>query len=152
MRISYSPKYLLSRPANAFPCLASSLAISCTVSWIASRLAAFAFNESYFASGSTVLGLYTHLKVLLGAVGYDFAQELCEFSSVLSLFVSGFLVVQANFRITLSVSNSCHCQIHTNLRALALEVCTILEDIFGNAFSNANHCSAAQLMVSCSSV
>ena len=32
----------VSRPANAFPCLASSLAISCTVSWIASRLAAFA--------------------------------------------------------------------------------------------------------------
>ncbi len=26
--IVYSPKYLLSRPANAFPCLASSLAIS----------------------------------------------------------------------------------------------------------------------------
>ena len=25
---NYSPKYLLSRPANAFPCLASSLAIS----------------------------------------------------------------------------------------------------------------------------
>ena len=42
MRLSYSPKYLLSRPANAFPCLASSRAISCTVSWIASRLAAFA--------------------------------------------------------------------------------------------------------------
>ncbi len=38
----YLPKYLLSRPANAFPCLASSLAISCTVSWIASRLAALA--------------------------------------------------------------------------------------------------------------
>ena len=35
------------------------------------------FSQIYFASGSTVLGLYTHLKVLLGAVGYDFAQELC---------------------------------------------------------------------------
>ena len=35
-------KYLLRRPSNALPCLASSLAISCTVSWIASRLAALA--------------------------------------------------------------------------------------------------------------
>ena len=30
-------KYLFNNPSNAFPCLASSRAISCTVSWIASR-------------------------------------------------------------------------------------------------------------------
>lgn len=35
-------KYLLSNPANAFPCLASSLHISCTVSWIASYPNSFA--------------------------------------------------------------------------------------------------------------
>ena len=35
-------KYLFNNPSKALPCLASSLAISCTVSWIASRLAAFA--------------------------------------------------------------------------------------------------------------
>ena len=39
---SYALKYLFNKPSKAFPCLASSLAISCTVSWIASRLAAFA--------------------------------------------------------------------------------------------------------------
>ena len=42
LKIFYLPKYLASRPANAFPCLASSLAISCTVSWIASRFRALA--------------------------------------------------------------------------------------------------------------
>ena len=54
------------------------------------------FCQIGFTSGSTVLSLYTHLKVLLGAVGYDFAKELCKFSSMLSLFVSGFLLVHAN--------------------------------------------------------
>lgn len=41
-RVSYLPKYLFSRPSNALPCLASSRAISWTVSWIASRLYCFA--------------------------------------------------------------------------------------------------------------
>ena len=31
------PKYRFSSPANALPCRASSRAISCTVSWMASR-------------------------------------------------------------------------------------------------------------------
>ena len=123
--VNYSPKYLFKQTIE---CFAVSSLVSChfmngVVDCI--QVSCFCtFCQINFASGSTVLSLYTHLQVLLGAVGYDFAQELCEFSSVLSLFVSGFLLVQANFRIALSVSNSCHCQIHTNLRALALEVCT----------------------------
>ena len=32
----YAPKYLFNNPSNPLPCLASSLHISCTVSWIAS--------------------------------------------------------------------------------------------------------------------
>ena len=39
--ISYLPKYRLSSPANALPWRASSRAISCTVSWIASRLCVY---------------------------------------------------------------------------------------------------------------
>ena len=38
----YYPKYLSSSPLNALPCLASSRAISWTVSWIASRFRALA--------------------------------------------------------------------------------------------------------------
>ena len=62
-----------------------------------------------------VLCLYTHLQIFLGAVGYDFAEKLCEFCCVLCFFVSCFFIVQTYFRISLSVSNSCHCKIHTNL-------------------------------------
>ncbi len=38
---AYLPKYRLSSPANALPWRASSRAISCTVSWIASRLCVY---------------------------------------------------------------------------------------------------------------
>src|SRR5699024_5700755 len=86
---------------------------------------------------SAVLSVNTHLKVLLCAVCYDFAKELCEFSSVLSFLVSSFLVVQTDLRISFSVGNSCHCKIHTNLRALALEVCSqISKDVLAYALCN----------------
>ena len=73
--------------------------------------------------GGAVLSGYAHLQVLLGAVGNDLAQKLRELGSVLSLFVSGLLPVQADLRITLSVGDSGHGQIHTYLRALTVEVC-----------------------------
>ena len=38
---AYLPKYRLSSPSNALPWRASSRAISCTVSWIASRLCVY---------------------------------------------------------------------------------------------------------------
>ncbi len=41
------------------------------------------------AQGSAVLGVHTHLQVLLGGVGYNLAEQLCELSSVLGLFQSG---------------------------------------------------------------
>src|SRR5699024_12598088 len=78
------------------------------------------FCKIEFTSCSAVLSLYTHLEVFLCAVCYNFTKELCEFSSVLSFFVRSFLPVQTDFRISLSVSNSCHCKVHTNLRALSL--------------------------------
>ena len=62
--------------------------------------------EVGLASGSTVLCLYAHLKVLLGAVSNDFTEELCKFCCMLSLFVSCLLPVETDFRIALSVSDS----------------------------------------------
>ena len=35
------------------------------------------FCKICFASGCSVLCLYTHLQIFLGAVGYDFAEKLC---------------------------------------------------------------------------
>ena len=89
------------------------------------------------AGGSAVLSLNTHLKVLLGGIGNNLAQKLCKLGSMLSLFVSSLLIVQADLRISLSVSNSCHCQIHTNLRALAFEVCSqISDDVLADTLCN----------------
>ena len=54
-------------------------------------------SEICLTSSSAVLSLNSHLKVLLGGIGDDFAQKLCEFSSVLRFFVSGFFPVQVRF-------------------------------------------------------
>jgi hypothetical protein len=60
-------KYLFASASNALPCLASSLAISCTVSWIASKLSFFALTA----------------KSSLPAVAPDSAKTLTfKFSSV----------------------------------------------------------------------
>src|SRR5699024_4036672 len=73
------------------------------------------FSQVEFAGCSAVLSLYTHLEVFLCAVCNNLAEQFSEFCSVLSLFVSCSLPVQADLRIAFSVSDSCHCQIHTNL-------------------------------------
>ena len=82
------------------------------------------FCKVKFAFGCAVLSFYTHLQVLLGGIGYNLTQKLCKLSSVLSLFVSCLLPVQTDLRIALSVSDTCHRQVHTNLFALALIVCS----------------------------
>ncbi len=53
------------------------------------------------AGGGAVLGLYAHLKVLLGGVGDDLAQQLGELGGVLSLFPRGLLPVQADLGMML---------------------------------------------------
>ena len=79
----------------------------------------------------------SQLQVLLGAVGNNLTQKLCKFSCMLSLFVSCFLPVQTDLRISLSMSYTSHCQIHTNLRTFAVEVCSqILKDVLANALCN----------------
>ena len=55
-----------------------------------------ALGEVELAGGGAVLGLNTHLEVLLGGGGHDLAQELGELGSVLGLLVSGLLPVQAD--------------------------------------------------------
>jgi hypothetical protein len=59
---------------------------------------------------------------------------------VLSLFVSCLLPVKADLGIAFTVCNASHCQVHTDLGALALEVCAqaandLFADVFGNAFT-----------------
>ena len=51
------------------------------------------------AGGGAVLGVNTHLQVLLGGVGHDLAQQLGELGSVLSLFIGGLLPVQTDLGI-----------------------------------------------------
>ncbi len=81
-------------------------------------------SEICLTSSSAVLSLNSHLEVLLCAVCDNLTEELCELSSVLSLFVSCLLPVKTDLRITFSVGNSCHSEVHTNLRALTVEVCS----------------------------
>ena len=74
------------------------------------------------AGSRAVLGVDTHLKILLRAVGDDLTEELGELRSVLGFLMGGLLPVQADLRVALAVRNARHGQIHTDLGALALEV------------------------------
>lgn len=56
-----------------------------------------ALSQLEFALASAVLCHVSQLKVLSGRVGNYLAQQLCELSRVLSLFVSSLFVVQTNF-------------------------------------------------------
>ena len=90
---------------NALPCLASSLAISCTVSWIASRFSCFAsFAASVYQRLLRSLLLLSSAGSSSGAGCYYLAEHLCKFSCMLCLFVSCFFPIQTDLRISLSVS------------------------------------------------
>ena len=97
-----------------------------------------AFSQVGFACGCTVFSFYTHFQVLFGGVGYNFAQQFCEFSSMFSFFESSFFPVQADFRIAFAESYAAHCQVHTNFGAFAVEVSAQVSfDIFRNVGSDA---------------
>ena len=88
------------------------------------------------ASRSAVLSLNSHLQILLCAVGNNLTKKLSELGGMLCFLISCLLPVQADLRIALSVSDSGHCQVHTNLFALALVVCSqVSNDIFAYALS-----------------
>jgi len=92
------------------------------------------------AHGGAVLGIHTHLQVLLGGVGQHLAQQLGELGGVLSLLQSGLLPIQADLGIALTVGHTAHSQVHTDLRALTLEVLAqALEDLLGSALGHAHH-------------
>jgi len=91
-------------------------------------------SQVELALSCAVLAVNAPCQVVLGGglhVGLQIlAQQFSELSSVLSLFKSCLLPVQANFGIALAVSNTGHAQVHTNLGALALEVGhQLLEDV-----------------------
>ena len=95
------------------------------------------FCQICFTCGSTVFCFYTHFQVFLCAVCYNFTKQFCKFSSVLSFFISCFFPVKTDFRITFSVSNSCHSQVHTYFRTFTLEVCSQVSfDVFRNIRSD----------------
>ena len=71
--------------------------------------------KSGFACCCAVLGFNSHFKILLCAVGNNFAEKLCKLSGMLCLFVSSLFPIETDLGIALSVSNSCHCKIHANL-------------------------------------
>ena len=66
---------------------------------------------------------------------------------MLSLFVSDSLVSLCNFGVALSVSNSGHCKVHTNLCALAHEVLveTVDDLLVVNFLSDADNVLAGKL-------
>ena len=91
-----------------------------------------------FALGGAILGIHTHLKVLLGRVGQNFAEELRELGGVLRLLKGSLLPISADLGITLAVRNARHRKVHTYLAALAFKiglqaVINILGATLGNA-------------------
>ena len=78
---------------------------------------------------STSLGSSTLLKIGLG-VPYNLAQQLSETRGVVGLLEGIALEGLGNLGITLTVSLTSHCQIHTNLTTLTIKVCTQVVDHF----------------------
>ena len=77
--------------------------------------------DTELVSTSTALSCHTLLKVGL-SVPNNVAQELSKLRSVLSLLKSVAFESLSNLWITLAVSLTAHCKIHTNLSALTVEV------------------------------
>ena len=102
-----------------------------------------------FTFCSTVLSINSHLKVFLCAVCYNFTKKFSEFCSMLCFFVSSFFPVKSDFRISFSVSNSCHCKVHSYFRALSCEVCTkICKNIFADTLCNTYNVLSSPYFVS----
>ena len=94
-----------------------------------------ALSQIELALGCAELTVNTPCQVVLGGSLHvrlqSLAQQFCKLSCMLSLFVSCLLPVQTDFRIALTMCDASHAQIHTNLRALAVEVCLqLLQDVF----------------------
>ena len=77
--------------------------------------------DGKLALAGSGLSLDSLLKISLG-VPDNVAEKLCELGSVLGLLESISLESLCNFRITFAVSLTAHCQIHSDLTALTVEV------------------------------
>ena len=96
-------------------------------------------GQVHLAGAGTALGLCTHHQVLLGAVGDDLAQQLGETGSMICLLVGIALVSLGDLGVALTLSHASHCQVHTDLAALALEVgAQTIDDLLRNALSLAD--------------
>ena len=74
------------------------------------------------AGSGAVFGVDAHLKILLGAVGHDLAEEFGKLGGVLGFFKSGLFPIQTDLGITLAVGNAGHSQIHADFAAFSVEV------------------------------
>jgi hypothetical protein len=75
-----------------------------------------------FAGAGAMFGFDPHLKVLLRAVGYYFAQELCKLGGVFGLLVSGFFPVKADLAIAFAERDPRHGKVHSHLATFAVKV------------------------------
>ena len=97
-------------------------------------------SQFLLAVASAVLSGNTQLEVLFGVSIDTLTQQLCEFRSMLCLFIGGFLIIETDLRIPFTMRLTRHCQIHANLGALAVKVhAKVVHDIFGNAARNAHN-------------
>ena len=97
-------------------------------------------GKSGLAGGGAVLSVDTHLQVLLGGIGEDFAQKLSKLGGVLGFFQSCSVIVITDFGITFTESLSGHGQIHAYFAALTGEVLAeTLNDLFGSTLCNTDN-------------
>ena len=98
------------------------------------------FCKIHFSGCCTMLGIYTHLQVFLCRICHYFTKQFCKFCRMLCLFISCFFPVKSDFRISFTVSHTCHRKVHTYFRTFSFEVCTkVCYDILANAFCYANY-------------
>lgn len=122
------------------PWRASSFAISCTVSWMASRFKAFAFLASSILPAQHQTRHQHASAGSFGTVGQDFAQQFCELGSMLSFLKSVTLPSFGDFRVAFTVGNAAHGQVHANFAALAVKVLAqALDDIFRSVLGDTDN-------------
>ena len=96
-------------------------------------------GQIHLACTCAALGLGTHHQVLLGAVGDNFAQQLCKAGCVVCFLVGIALVSLSDLGVALALSHTSHCQIHADLAALTLKVCAqAVHDLLRNALGLAD--------------
>ena len=91
----------------------------------ASHLGILGDTELILASTSLCSSALLQIRL---RIPYALTQQLSKLSSVLSLLESIALESLCDLRIALAVSLTTHCQIHTNLTTLTVEVVTQVVD------------------------